>query len=123
MKVGEIIGDKFLTLKAASLISEAFIENPDDPKEKWIVRGRPTDKALLEAGIEFGIDRQREFKKNKIAEIPFNPINKFAAVLYEEPSFASAFVKTFGGQDKLRRAREKFYMFAAPRKKFLKIVI
>jgi len=84
MKVGEIIGDRFLALKAASLISEAFIENPDDPKEKWIVRGRPTDKALLEAGIEFGIDRQEEFKKNKIAEVPFNPINKFAAVLYQE---------------------------------------
>ena len=84
MKVGEIIGDKFLALKAATLISEAFIENPDDPKGRWIVRGRPTDKALLEAGIEFGIDCQGEFKKNKIAEIPFNPINKFAAVLYRE---------------------------------------
>ncbi|PIZ87500.1 MAG: hypothetical protein COX92_01085 [Candidatus Nealsonbacteria bacterium CG_4_10_14_0_2_um_filter_40_15] len=84
MKVDEVIGDNFLTIKAAVLTSEAFIENPDEPKEKWILRGRPTDRALLEAGIEIGIDRKREFEKKKIAELLFNPINKFAAALYEE---------------------------------------
>jgi len=84
MKVGEVIGDKFLALKAATLTSAAFIENPTEPKEKWIFRGRPTDRALLEAGIEVGIDRKKEFEKKKIAEIPFNPINKFAATLYKE---------------------------------------
>lgn len=84
MKVSEIIGDKFLTLKAATLTSEAFIENQDEEKEKWIIRGRPTDRAILEAGIEIGIDKKIESEKKKIAEIPFNPINKFAAALYEE---------------------------------------
>jgi len=84
MKVDEVIGDKFLALKAATLTSEAFIENPQYPKEKWIIRGRPTDKALLEAGIEAGIDRKKEFEKRKIAELPFSPENKIAAVLYEE---------------------------------------
>lgn len=84
MSVGQIIGDRFLTLKAAVLTSEAFIENPEAQKEKWIFRGRPTDKALLEAGIKAGIKDKREFEKKKIAEIPFNPINKFAAAFYEE---------------------------------------
>lgn len=84
MKMDEIIGDKFLTLKAAVLTSQAFIENPDEPKEKWIVRGEPTEKALLEAGMEAGINGKREFEKKKIAEIPFNPINKFSAALYQE---------------------------------------
>ena len=84
MKVSEIIGDKFLVLKAASWTSEAFIENPNDPKEKWVFRGRPTDKALLEAGVEAGIDKEKKFEKKKIAELSFNPINKFAAALYEE---------------------------------------
>jgi len=84
MKVGEVIGDKFLTLKAAVLTSEAFIENPDEPKGKWIIRGRPTDRALLEAGIEIGIDSKREYEKRKLAELSFNPINKFSAVLYAE---------------------------------------
>jgi Ca2+-transporting ATPase len=84
MKVDEIIGDKFLTLKAAIFSSEAFIENPEEPKEKWVIRGRPTDRALLEAGIELGIDKKREFEKKKIVELPFDPINKFAAALYWE---------------------------------------
>jgi len=84
MKVSGITGDRILAPKAAVLTSEAFIENPDEPKEKWVIRGRPTDRALLEAGIESGIDGKREFEKKKIAEIPFNPINKFAAALYEE---------------------------------------
>ena len=84
MKVAEVIGDEFLVLKAAVLTSEAFIENPNKPKENWIIRGRPTDRAFLEAGIEMGINQKREFEKKKIAEIPFNPINKFAAALYKE---------------------------------------
>ncbi len=84
MKIDQIIGDKLLTLKTAVFTSEAFIENPNEPKEKWIIRGRPTDKVLLEAGIEAGIDRKKEFEKKKLAELPFNPINKFAAALYEE---------------------------------------
>jgi len=83
MKVADIIGDKFLTLKAATLTSEAFIENPDDPKEKWIFRGRPTDVALFRAGIEMGIFR-KEFEKYKIAQFPFNPINKFTAAIFKE---------------------------------------
>ncbi len=84
MKVSGVIGDRFLALKVATLTSEAFIENPQAPKEKLILRGRPTDRALLEAGIAAGIDRKKEFERKKIAEIPFNPINKFAAALYEE---------------------------------------
>ena len=84
MKVADIIGDRFLTLKAAVLTSEAFIENPDSAREKWIFRGRSTDKALLEAGIEAGIDHHGEFEKRKIAELPFNPANKFAAILVQD---------------------------------------
>lgn len=82
MKVGEIIGDTYLALKAAVLTSEAFIENLDDPKEKWIVRGRPTDRALLEAGIEADINPIRDLKKT--GELPFTSINKFSAASYEE---------------------------------------
>ena len=81
MKVSEIIGDKFLTLKAAVLTSEAFIENPKAEKGKQVIRGRPTDKALFEAGIEAGIDLS---KAEKISEIPFSSENKFAASFYKE---------------------------------------
>ena len=84
MKVDMVVGERILALKAATLTSEAFIENPDEPKEKWILRGRPTERALLEAGIEAGIDGHREFEKRKIADIPFDTANKFAAAVYEE---------------------------------------
>ena len=85
MKVSEIIGDKSLVLKSAVLASEAFVENPDDLIEKWVLRGRPTDRALLEAGIENGLlNIKKKMEEGKLSEIPFNPINKFAAAFYQE---------------------------------------
>lgn len=88
MKVANIISFKKenepLCLKAAVFTSEAFVENPAAPKEKWIFRGSPTDKALFEAGIEAGFDPKKDFEKKKIKELPFNSINKFAAAVYQE---------------------------------------
>ena len=84
MEVGEVIGDKFLALKAATLTSEAFVENPAEPKEKWIFRGESTEKALLKAAIEIGIDQKKEFEKKLIEKLSFSSENKFAAALYEE---------------------------------------
>ena len=75
--------NKNFILKAATLIAEAFIENPEEKKENWIVRGRPTDKALLEAGIKAGINKQ-DFEKYKLLEIPFNSERKFSGVIYNE---------------------------------------
>jgi Ca2+-transporting ATPase len=86
MEVDEVIGDKYLALKAAALTSEAFVENPQDPKEKWILRGRPTEKALLKAAIEIGINQKKEYEKKQIEKLPFDPKNKFAAALYRENS-------------------------------------
>jgi Ca2+-transporting ATPase len=84
MEVGEVIGDKLLALKAAALTSEAFIENPEDPKEKWILRGEATEKAILKAAIELGIDQKKEYEKKQIKKLPFSPESKFAAALYDE---------------------------------------
>ncbi len=93
MKVTQIIGDRTLALKSGILISEAFIENPDAPIEQWILRGRPTDRALLEAGIENGLlNVKKEMEQDKISEVPFNPINKFSAVLYKESGEMNLYV-------------------------------
>lgn len=73
-----------LALKIAAVVSEAFIENPDYPKENWVLRGRPTDKALLRAGVEKGAIEIGEKGPKKIAELPFNTINKFIAVILKE---------------------------------------
>lgn len=84
MAVSQVTGNKNLAIKAGTLTSEAFLENPDEPEKEWKFRGRPTDKALFLAGIKAGLDKKKKYEKNKIEEVPFNPINKFASVLYLE---------------------------------------
>lgn len=73
-----------LALKIATSCSEAFIENPEESIEKWVVRGRPTDRALLLAGTQAGLSK-KELEKGqpKISEIPFDPVYKFSANLRE----------------------------------------
>ncbi|MEA3293288.1 MAG: HAD-IC family P-type ATPase, partial [Patescibacteria group bacterium] len=74
-----------LILKITTFCNEAFIENPDEEMKKWIIRGKPTDKALLLAGIEAGINsKEFEQKIEKIAELPFNSENKFLAFLFKK---------------------------------------
>ena len=84
MQVTEIItetkSNRNLALKIATLCNEAFIENPDDVMEKWIIRGRPTDKALLLAGLQIGINKKElERKMTLIAELLFNSVDKYLA--------------------------------------------
>jgi len=71
---------EILTLKGATLCSEAFIENINASKEKWILRGKPTDKALLFAGAEAGIFKQKELR---IDNLSFDPVFKYSATLYK----------------------------------------
>lgn len=87
MKVAEVIAsgksDRQLALKIATLNNEAFIENPEDAMDRWIVRGRPTDRALLMAGMQAGINRNKLEKKiTLIAELPFTSVNKYMAKAY-----------------------------------------
>jgi len=73
-----------LALKVATWCSEAFIENPDEPFEKHIIRGRATDRALLAAGIHAGLDRRKlEKEEPKIDELAFNPTIKFSASFHK----------------------------------------
>lgn len=76
--------DHILLLQIASLTSEAFIENPEDPYSLWIIRGRPTDKALILAGAEVGLKKPvLEKAYAKIDAIPFSSESKFIAVLVQ----------------------------------------
>ena len=85
MKVADVIApSKELALKIAVLCSDAFIENPEEEMEKMIIRGRPTDKALVFAGVEAGIFRNElEKKEKRIDEMPFDPIHKYSAVIHQ----------------------------------------
>ena len=76
------IESHILALKIATFCSEAFIENPDKPLEEWIVQGRPTDKALLVAGIQAGLNKKElEKEQPEIIDLPFNSVLKHSASL------------------------------------------
>jgi len=83
MKVEKVIGNEFLAIKSATLCCEAFVENPEEEKEKWQIRGRPTDKAILEKGLAMGFDK-KAFEKDLIYFLPFSPRHKFSLVIYKE---------------------------------------
>ncbi|PIS34637.1 MAG: hypothetical protein COT37_01620 [Parcubacteria group bacterium CG08_land_8_20_14_0_20_43_9] len=70
--------------RIAILCNEAFVENIQDDKENWVVRGRPTDRAILLFGLgsEFSKDSMDQ-EWAKIDEVPFNNRKKFLATLHK----------------------------------------
>lgn len=78
------LASHILALKIAALCSEAFIENPEAPLEEWIVRGRPTERALLMASIQAGINK-KELEKEypEIDRLSFDPVYKYSASLHK----------------------------------------
>ncbi|MDD5098870.1 MAG: HAD-IC family P-type ATPase, partial [Candidatus Colwellbacteria bacterium] len=84
-KPGEDISDGAQKiLKSAVLSSEAFIENFNGPVEKWIVRGRPTEKAIVESGIKAGLIKEEIQKKEpRIAELTFSSEWRYSGALHE----------------------------------------
>ncbi|MDD5738633.1 MAG: HAD-IC family P-type ATPase [Candidatus Pacebacteria bacterium] len=68
-----------LALKIATLVNEAFVENPDQELEKWVIRGRPTDQALLIAGMQAGLyKKELEVQYPLIDRINFESGAKYA---------------------------------------------
>ncbi|MFH1656432.1 MAG: HAD-IC family P-type ATPase, partial [Candidatus Nealsonbacteria bacterium] len=91
-----------LALKIAVLSNEAFIENPEAVMSKWIVRGRPTDKALLLAGMESGFDKKDLEKKiNIIAEFPFDSKSKYLAKAFSFKNKKEKVLYVAGAPEKL----------------------
>ncbi|MHA1220896.1 MAG: cation-translocating P-type ATPase, partial [Candidatus Heimdallarchaeota archaeon] len=73
-----------LVSKISIFCTEAFVENTEDPTHKWIIRGRPTEKALLLAALQTGMRRGvLEKKEPKIDMLPFDPVYKYSAALHE----------------------------------------
>jgi len=77
-------GSHILALKIALLCNETFIENPEDAMKKWVIRGRPTERALFIASIQAGLRREEiEKEQPKIDDLPFDPVYKYSAGVYE----------------------------------------
>lgn len=81
-------------LKIATLVNDAFVENPEAELQSWIVRGRPTDRALLLAGMGSGLNKQELEKQYPlIDQLDFESEYKFAAGLYRKnESYNSLYV-------------------------------
>lgn len=78
-------------LEMAQFVSEAFIENPKDELKNWIIRGDPMEKAIIEAGIEAGLNREKMFAEYpRIDFLPFESERRFFASLHK-----------FNGENKL----------------------
>lgn len=72
-------------LKIALLSSSAYIENPEDELHAWRVRGKPTERALLLAGVHAGLEKSKlEKELPLISELFFDPKLKFSATLREK---------------------------------------
>lgn len=94
-------------LKIAVFCSEAFIENLDHPMEKWIVRGRPTERALLLAAIQAGLDiKELQKSEPKLDEIPFDSLHKYSSSLHQ-----------------LESGRKVIYLMGAPEVIFEKSIV
>jgi len=82
--VDEIIGkgneNHLFLLETAYLAGEAFIENPDEAMRDWVIRGLPTEKALLLAAMGAGVDVKRIAANTvKVQEFPFDTKRKYSA--------------------------------------------
>ncbi len=122
MRVAEVFTEKkgnLLALKIASFANEAFIENPEDSIKKWIVRGRPTDKGLLLAGIESGLNKtEMDLETPQIADLPFKSENKFIASLNKE-SDRKEVLYISGAPENIIKI-SKFFAFGKKKKKLSK---
>ncbi len=83
MEIEKIMSpDRELTLKTAVLCAQAFVENPDQPYEKWKVQGGATDRAVILGGAKNGFEKQAlENRFKEIEELPFNNERKMTVSL------------------------------------------
>ncbi|MBI2644027.1 MAG: HAD-IC family P-type ATPase [Candidatus Wildermuthbacteria bacterium] len=89
MEVEQIIPTEQSTreyvLTCAMFANEAFIENPHSPFEQWVIKGRPTDRALLKAAIDAGVYQNNiENRSPRIFVIPFSSEQKYMASFHRE---------------------------------------
>src|SRR3989344_4762442 len=71
-------------LRIATLVNDAFVENPQEELKEWVVRGRATDRALLMAGMQAGLDKyQLEKEYPAIDKLSFSSENKYALNLHK----------------------------------------
>jgi Ca2+-transporting ATPase len=85
-KFGEVGSEKekLLILKIGLLCNNAVVENQEDELHEWKILADPTEKALLLAGAQAGLDKWAlEKQMPRLAEIPFDAEYKYMATLHK----------------------------------------
>ncbi|HHE76521.1 MAG TPA: HAD family hydrolase, partial [Candidatus Parcubacteria bacterium] len=122
MRVIDVISnsepERYLALKIAMVCSQAFIENPEEAMKRWVIRGTPTDRALLFAGIEAGIDQKKIREEMKeMFKIPFDSISKYKAKFFLTNNERSGVIYVSGAPEKIL-GLSKYYKINNRKKAF-----
>ncbi|MFA5029544.1 MAG: HAD-IC family P-type ATPase [Patescibacteria group bacterium] len=95
-KIHDLISKTFV------LCSSAVIENPDAGLEELKIIGDPTEKALLVAAIESGLDKKKlDQEYLKLAEIPFDSEKKYMATLHQHRDENRQYIFAKGAPEKI----------------------
>ncbi|MEK9165642.1 MAG: HAD-IC family P-type ATPase [Patescibacteria group bacterium] len=82
-QVKEKSQDLIKALEIAVLCNNSYIEGGENELQKEVVRGSPTERALLIAAVQAGLDiEQLRHKYRRIDEVPFNSERKFMATTH-----------------------------------------
>ena len=92
MRVTQVVTDKDdaksreFALRIGMTTNEAYFDTTGDPDiAKAEIKGDPTERALLRAGIEIGLGEEyMKLEKRIVDEIPFESENQYMATLVEE---------------------------------------
>lgn len=88
--------------------SDAFIENPDADLDEWVIRGTPTDRALMLAAMQAGIERDAVFTDSpRIDFLPFESERRFAASLHTMKG--STLLRISGAPEVLLERSSRYY--------------
>ncbi len=74
-------------LTIAAIVNDAYIENRQEDLSNMKIQGRPTDKALLMAGVQVGIDVEKFRREYKLIDQElFKSATKYAIRVHELPN-------------------------------------
>jgi Ca2+-transporting ATPase len=94
--------DLYQLLKLASLANEAYIENVEADMADWIIRGVPTDRALVSGPLLLGISKvDLEKDLSLIDRLPFEAVNRFQTAIYNQGERQPALVAISGAPEDL----------------------
>lgn len=78
----ELSGDAQQALTAAIYASDAFVEN--DEKGERVVHGRPVERAVIERGLEEGLEQEKLLEESpRLDFLPFDSSRRFDASLHK----------------------------------------